>query len=524
MKVSRVSEMRAMDRSAIEQFGISAELLMENAGHAVYYALRKEFGVQDKRFLIFCGLGNNGGDGMVLARKIHANGGDVQVVLLANPDKYQEPARTNFEIISRLPIQIWKLEEIGAVREIISDCDVIVDAIIGTGLSREVEGHYREVIELINASSKPILSIDIPSGVHGDTGKAMGVAVKADITVTFGLPKLGNMLHPGYELGGKLFVSHISFPPSLHQSDSLKVEINQPIGLPSQNDAEHKGSFSKLLTIGGTSSNWEAPYFSALSFLNSGGGYSRLAIPKSISTYIANRCSEIILVPQEESASGSIAIANLDSLLQLIEDTDIVVLGPGLSLQEETQELARELAIEVTKPLLIDGDGITALCANLEILSKRKGATVLIPYLEEMARITSKPMKEIDERKVDIVQEAAKSLNAIIVLKGVHSLIGYPDQHVFINMSGNVGMATAGLSDGVTGTIAAMYCLGLPPEEAVRQGVFLHGLASDLVATAKGEKSFSAQDVLNHLPLAVKECRKGLSKEFLERYAGPHLI
>jgi hydroxyethylthiazole kinase-like uncharacterized protein yjeF len=519
MKVSRVDEMRAMDHAAIEQYGIAAQLLMENAGHAAYFALRNEFEIRNKHIIIICGSGNNGGDGLVLARKIYANGGHVQVVLLGDPTKYHGPARTNYEIISRIPIEIQRVDELGDVGEKIAACDLIVDAIFGTGLTREVEGFYRAVIERINASNKPVLSIDIPSGINGDNGQVMGVAIKADLTVTFGLPKLGNMLYPGYECGGKLFVSHISFPPSLYQSDALKVAVNQPIELPPRDTAGHKGTFGKLLTIAGASSYLGAPYFSALSFLKAGGGYSRLAAPKSITSFIANKGSEIVLVPQDETESGSISLKNKDSLLELIEDMDIVVLGPGLSLQEETQKLTRELAVEINKPLLIDGDGITALCADLEIIRKRKSPTILTPHLGEMSRITSKSLEELDANKVDDLQEAAESLNAILVLKGAHTLIGYPDQRVFINISGNSGMATAGSGDVLTGTIAAMFCLGLSLEEAVRQGVFIHGLAGDLAAQEIGEDGITAQDILDHLPTAVKASREEY-KELVERYAG----
>jgi hydroxyethylthiazole kinase-like uncharacterized protein yjeF len=524
LKVSRVSEMRAMDRTAIEKYGISAELLMENAGHAAYFALRDEFGVQNKRFLIFCGLGNNGGDGLVLARKIHANEGEAQVVLLGDPGKYREPAKTNFDIISRLPIATFEWDEFKNATVAIEGCDLIVDAIFGTGLSRDVEGVYREVIELINASHKPVLSIDIPSGVHGDTGKVMGVAVKADFTVTFGLPKLGNMLSPGYELGGKLFVSHISFPPSLHRSDTLKIEINRPIELPPRDVMEHRGTFGKLLTVGGAPDNPWPPYFSALSFLQAGGENSRLAAPKSITPSIANKADEIVLVTQEETESGTISLANKDSLLELIADMDIVILGPGLSCQEETMALARELTMEITKPLLIDGDGIAAFYEGLEILTKRREPTVLTSHLGEMSRISSTPSTEIDEHKVDILQESAETLNTILVLKGARTLIGLPDRRVLINMSGDAGISIAGSDDILPGVIAAMYCLGLPLEEAVRQGVFIHGFARDLTAQTKGEDGMTAQDILNHLPLAVEACRDGLSMEYVEQYAGAQRV
>jgi NAD(P)H-hydrate epimerase len=228
MKVSSVSQMRSLDRRAIEEFGIEAKLLMENAGHAAYYALRKEFEVRGKRFLVFCGTGNNGGDGCVLARKIHADGGFVKVFILGNPGRFRGAAKLNYEIITRLSIEVRQIASIYGIRDEIVQSDLIVDAIFGTGLSRDVEGIYRDVIEIINRSKKPVLSIDIPSGVHGDSGKVMGVAVKANYTVTFGLPKYGNMLYPGFDLGGKLYLSHISFPPLIYMSDTLKVEVNHP--------------------------------------------------------------------------------------------------------------------------------------------------------------------------------------------------------------------------------------------------------------------------------------------------------
>jgi ADP-dependent NAD(P)H-hydrate dehydratase / NAD(P)H-hydrate epimerase len=520
MKVSRADEMRAMDRTAIEQFGIPAELLMENAGHAAYSALSREFDIPGMRFLIVCGRGNNGGDGFVLARKIHANGGIVHVVIIAEPAQYQGSAKMNFEILSRLPIEIIRWDRFKAEYDNNQAYDLIVDSIFGTGLSRDVEGRYLEVIDWVNASDIPVLSIDIPSGVHGDTGQIMGAAVKAAFTVTFGLPKLGNILYPGYELCGKLYVSHISFPPSLYQSDALKIEINQPVPIPLRNMAGHKGTFGKLLTIGGAVDDVEAPYFSALSFLKCGGGYSCLAAPRSITPFIASKGSEIVIVPQEETASGSISLDNKDSLLQLIEDMDLVILGPGLSLQDETQRLACEIAMQISKPLLIDGDGITALCSNAEIFQKRKSGTILTPHLAEMSRLTNIHLDEIETRKVEILQKTAESLNAIIVLKGAHSIIGFPNQRVAINMSGSSGMAMVGSGDVLNGAIAAMFALGLPLEAAVRQGVFTRGLAEYLAAREIGEDGLTAQDILDHLPLAVKKCRDGLNEDLSHQYRG----
>jgi len=524
MKVSTVSEMRELDRRAIEEFGIAAKLLMENAGQAVYFALLDEFGVAGKRFVIFCGLGNNGGDGLVVARKIHSSGGAVRVFILGNPAKFKGAAKINFDIVSRLPIEMRRIESIEEVRAAVAHCDGIVDAILGTGLTREVTGLYRDVIERINESGKPVFSVDIPSGVHGDTGKVMGAAVRADVTVTFGLPKIGNLLFPGYDLGGKLYVSHISFPPSMYDADALKVEISPLVELPPRDEDGHKGDFGQALFIAGAAGYFGAPYFSALSFLRAGGGYSRLAAPQSIVPFIASKGSEIVFHPQAETDAGGIALQNKPVLLELAERMDMVILGPGLSLDPETQRLARELTAEITKPLLIDGDGITAVCQDLEVVRGRRAETILTPHLGEMSRLTGTSVREIDDDKVGVLQRAAAELNATVVLKGAHSLIGHPDGRVFVNTSGNSGMATAGSGDVLTGAIAAMFGLGLPLEIAVRQGVFVHGLAGDLAAEERGEDGMTAQDILDDLPSAMKLIREGLSEALRERYAGARVI
>jgi hydroxyethylthiazole kinase-like uncharacterized protein yjeF len=524
MKISSVAEMREMDRAAIEKFGIAEELLMENAGEATYFVISREIGIKGKKFIVFCGIGNNGGDGFVIARKLHSSGGDVKVFIVGDRSKYKGAAKMNLDIVSRMSMEIKEIQGTDSIRGDVFHSHAIVDAIFGTGLTREVGGLYSDVIELINKSGKMVFSADIPSGVAGDTGKIKGVAIKADYTVTYGLPKIGNMLYPGFEQCGKLYVTHISFPPCLYNSEDLRIEINHTARLPARDKDGHKGSFGQVLFIAGASSYFGAPYFAALSFLKAGGGYSRLAAPRSVTPFIANRGNEIVFVPQEETSSGSISLRNKDALLELSEAMDMVVLGPGLSLDEETQQLTRELAREIKKPLLIDGDGITALCKDLQIIKKREAETILTPHQGEMSRITGKSIKEIDHNKIPILQRSSKDLNAIIVLKGAHSLIGYPDGKVFINVSGNSGMATAGSGDVLTGTIAAMYGLGLSLEDAVGKGVFIHGFSGDLASDDIGEDGITAQDILDYLSLAVKMEREGLSKTFKDRYAGARVI
>ena len=519
MRVSRVVEMRNLDSRATSEFGISQETLMEKAGEAAYFVILKEFGGKDKKFVIFCGGGNNGGDGFVVGRKIHSDGGEVKILPLGDGGKLEGAAKKNFDIVSTMPIEVSALKSIEQAKEAVYTCDAIVDGIFGTGLSREAGGIYRDVIQLINESGKKVFSIDIPSGVNGDTGQVMGVAVKSDYTVTYGLPKIGNMLYPGFDLCGKLYVSHISFPPSLYNTESIKVEINDLVELPRRGEDTHKGSYGKALFIAGSSSYLGAPYFSALSFLKTGGGLSYLATPKSMAPFLASKGSELVLIPQQETDSGSLALENKEELVEFSRKVDMVIVGPGLSLNDETQELVRELAKSIKVPLLIDGDGIIAIAGEPGVIRRRKAETILTPHSGEMARLAKMEVEEVNRDKVSVLQKTARDLNAIIVFKGAHSLTGYPDERVYINTSGNPGMATAGSGDVLTGAIAAMYGVGLPLREAVRIGVFIHGLSGDLAVCEKGEDGITAQDILDYLPHAVKYYRqnfKELSENFYE--------
>ncbi len=524
MKISSVKQMRAMDRQAGKKLGVSEEILMENAGQASYGVLSREWGGAGRRYVIFCGNGNNGGDGLVVARHILSGGGIPLVFLVGDPARFRGAAKTNMEIIEKLPVEVVRVKDVAALRSMVLHSDGIVDALFGTGLDRKVSGIYQEVIELINASGRPVLSLDIPSGVNGDTGEIMGTAVRADHTVAFGLPKIGNMLYPGCGLCGRLHVCHLSFPPTLYDDDAIMVETNGFIPLPPRERTAHKGSMGDVLFIAGAAGYFGAPYFAAMSFLKAGGGYSRLAAPWSMTPFLATRGSEIVFVPQAETTEGSLSLKNKEALLALAGQVDMVVIGPGLSLADETQGLIRELAAGIEKPLLIDGDGITALAGEPQLIRNRRAPTVLTPHPGELSRITGKPVSVIERKRIEILQETAADLHAFVVLKGARSLIGTPERRVFINLSGNPGMATAGAGDVLTGTIAAMSGLGLPLEEAVRKGVFIHGFSGDLAAADKGEDGITAQDILNYLPYALKQDREGLEEALAERYEGPAIV
>ncbi|MCK9275655.1 MAG: NAD(P)H-hydrate dehydratase [Syntrophales bacterium] len=525
MKVSRVSEMRELDKEAVNLYGIDELQLMENAGEAAWFVILKEMGnIYGKKFLVICGIGNNGGDGFVTARKLHSNGAIVKVIILGDASKFTGAAQKNYEIAKRLSIDIAVNIAIDEIKSHIHTSDAIVDAIFGTGITRKIEGVYSDVINLVNQSPIKTFCVDIPSGVNGDTGEIMGAAVKGDYTITFGLPKVGMLFYPGYTLCGKIYLSHISFPPAHYNKRSLKIAVNIPPPIPSRNVTGHKGSFGDVLFIAGAAGYYGAPYLSSFSFLHAGGGYSRLAVPRSIAPVIASKGNEIVCILQEETPSGSISYNNIDRLLSVADQSDFIVIGPGLSLEEETQRLVRDLVQNIQHPLLIDGDGITAMCRNIEILAERKSPTILTPHLGEMSRLTGLAIHTLDEQKIEILQKTAEHLNSIIILKGAHSLIGMPDGRIYINLSGNSGMATAGSGDVLAGTIASMVGLGLRIEEAVQKGVFIHGYAGDLAAECLGEDGITASKLIDFLPIAVKKDREGVDWEYAQRYSGVTII
>ncbi|RKX84826.1 MAG: bifunctional ADP-dependent NAD(P)H-hydrate dehydratase/NAD(P)H-hydrate epimerase [Spirochaetes bacterium] len=544
LKIATVEQMRGCDSKAVEEYSVPDTILMENAGNAVYYAVLnelKESGIRNKKYVIFSGTGNNGGDGFVAARKLRSMGADVTVCIAGDVKRIKGSALINLNILLHYDVNVLNLKtgrggnvsgqssqqfsvkpiaekEIEDIAGIIEHADVIVDALFGTGLSREVGGIYRTVIELINKSGKYTVSIDIPSGINGNTGMVMGTAVKADIAVTFGLPKIGNILYPGFEYGGKLFLSHISFIPAIYEDESITTAVSLPLPLPLRKPDGHKGDFGDALFVAGAGSYYGAPFFSAYSFLKAGGGYSRLAAPASVTPFVAENGPEIVLAPMKQTDEGSIAYENEKELLELVEKVDMVVLGPGISLNGETAKLAVKLITETAKPLIIDGDGLTVVSQNIEALKGRHYYTILTPHIGEMSRLTGKSIKEINNNRVEVLRQFCIEYSVFTVLKGAHSLIGTPSGKIYVNLSGNSGMASAGSGDVLTGTVAAALGFGLPVEDAVKAGVFLHGYAGDLAASVNGKDGMTAGDILNNLPKALKKYREEYDKIFNNYY------
>lgn len=518
MKICTIEQMRGLTQQAEHEYHISDEIITEHLAMQAQQTLERRIGMREKWFVALCGDDAATARGCAVARQLHAHGATVRVYFLRHPSQYSDTTQRQIERLRCLPLDMGPISTADAPTIAVLHCDAVVDALVDASAAETVTGLAAELIDMVNDSRRPVISLGLPSGIHADTGRVLGIAMRAAYTVVRGVPTIGNILYPGYEHCGELVMTAASLPPALRESDTMPTALNAPLPLPPRSATGHKGSFGDVLVIAGAGTYYGAPYFSATAVLKAGGGYSRLAAPASIIPVIAAKSSELVYVPQPETDTGSLAADTAPALLELAEQVDLVILGPGLSLHEDTQRLARELAAAIPKPLLIDGDGITAICQRPDALRQRTAETIITPHPGEMSRLTGQSVRDITTNPLAILRQATESLNAFIVLKGAHSLIGYPDGRVFVNMSGNSGMGTAGSGDVLTGTIAAMFGLGLSVPEAVRQGVFVHGLAGDLAADARGEDGITAQDILDTLPDAVQLARRTLPLPLRQRY------
>lgn len=512
MKVCSVQEMKEIDRRAAAAFGLADTITQENAGLAVYDVLLREVGEALRRVVIVCGTGPKGGAGLVTARRLHAHGVRTLVFVVGDPSTFHGAALAAFETARRCGVDWQGCGDREALRRALHGCSAIIDAMVEADVHDDADADVAGVIEVLNASSCPLLSIDVPSGVCGDTGRVRGSAVKARATVALGLPKRGSVTPPGSSRCGRLYVSHLTYPPALREAPEVQVALLTPSPLPERSPHGHKGTFGDTLFVAGAAGYFGAPAFSALASLRAGAGYARLACPRGIAPTLASLAPEVVFLPQDETEAGSIAHHNLDSLIGWTEKVDFTVLGPGLSLDDSTQDLVRDLVARAGSPLLVDGDGITAIAEHPNLVRDRKAPTVLTPHPGEMARLLGVSAKDVIGNPFESAFEGAKRFGAVVVLKGARTVVAHPDGHAAVNTSGNDGMGTAGSGDVLTGAIAAAHGLGLSFGEAVETGVFLHGFAGDVAMDRCGADGMTARSVLDALPEAVRLFREDFER------------
>lgn len=507
-------EMQRCDAVAAKSFGIPGLLLMENAGLGVARWIQQRFSLKNKSIAVFCGKGNNGGDGFVAARHLANTGARVNVILLDHPTRGD--GKVNAAILRKVARKFPSHVSIrSATPSVVSSLrpDIIVDAIFGTGFSGSVKKRYADIINWINELPVPRIAIDIPSGIHGTTGTGT-VAVKADMTLTLGAMKYGLLCNAGRDRSGSVEVLDIGIPKGLisgiRPMTRLVERRDMAQCLPSRAATVHKYSVGKVFVVGGSRGYTGAPVLAATAALRSGAGAVVLGVPESIYSIVARKVTEVIVEPLPATREGSLAVSGIEAIRRRMEWADSTVLGPGISLNKETISLVEALLLQATGNTLIDADALTGLAkGGSSVFRKTKASCIITPHAGEFARITGLTTGEIELYRIQHARTVAKNLGVIVVLKGAPTVTAVPDGSVFVNSSGNPGMATVGMGDVLSGMIAGLWAQGGDAVRACYGGVYLHGLSGDTAARELGERSLVAGDVIEYLPNAMLSVEGG---------------
>jgi hydroxyethylthiazole kinase-like uncharacterized protein yjeF len=513
MKVANAEEMQELDRKAIETYRIPGMILMENAGRGAAEVISHTFpDIHKKKIAIISGKGNNGGDGFVIARYLLNQGVSVRVYLLADPKGLRGDAETNFNIFQRMKgevISVPSSKDYVRVKKDLEKFDILVDGIFGTGLDAEVRGYYREVIDHLNTLQRPIVAIDIPSGLDADTGKPLGTAIRAFLTITFGLPKVGHLLPPGIDYVGEVRVIDIGLPKRLVEDEKIPThlleekEIKRWLSIP-RNPDTHKGDYGHLLVIAGSVGKTGAAAMACQAALRMGAGLVTLAIPKSLNGIMEMKLTEVMTEPLPETPKQTLSLRAFSAIVRLCENKKAVIIGPGLGTFKETQSLVLKLIKALDVPIILDADGLTALATQPKTLPIANRSLILTPHPGEMARLMRSQVKEVLEDRIGRSRNFSQSHHVHLVLKGHPTLISTPKGEVFINPTGNPGMASGGTGDVLTGMIGGLVCQGFDILPSLQIAVYLHGLAGDEGAQEKGEKSLIATDIIEKIPVLLK--------------------
>jgi len=527
MKILTAAQMAEVDRLTTVIYQIPSILLMENAGRSVVDAIAKASpGLEDQRVLILCGKGNNGGDGLVVARYLALRGAKPEILLFCDPVQLKGDPLSNWEIVRamELPVKILSTpSEARALLRKIEPPKVIVDALFGTGLSKPIGPEFRAPVEWINrcAGKALIAAVDIPSGLFADSSAVPGVAVRANLTVTFTALKPALVLPPAADFAGKVTVAAIGSPQALLKNPEHRMElIDAPAlrrALPPRARDSHKGTYGHLFVVAGSRGKSGAALMTGLSALRSGAGLVTLWLPKSLQRDIVGKVPELMTEFLPETEAGTSDAAGAEEILRQLSQADALVIGPGLTQERRTRELIRLVVRRSRVPIVLDADGINAFSSHPEHLRNQEGQPVIItPHPGEMARLLGRTISSIQKNRLETAQQCALAHGCHVILKGFQTVIAAPTGRILINSTGNPGMATGGTGDilaGMVGRFVAAWCRKLPGAdlealaEYLAAAVYLHGLAGDLAAAEKGEDSLIATDLLAHLPAAFKQTR-----------------
>ena len=520
MRILNAAQMRDADRHTIEEIGIASLVLMENAGRQVVAAIEAAFESRlDGRVAVLCGRGNNGGDGFVVARTLIQRGIDTAVFVIGSVADIRGDARTNLEILGRLGLTVVEVNDEQAWELHFSEiarCSLIVDAIFGTGLRSAVGGMLETVIADVNAAEIPIVSVDLPSGMSADTPNLVGDCIDASLTVTLAAPKLPLVLPPGEAYAGDVVIADIGIPHEVIDSlEGPHVELLTPEqlrGLVAPRAADsHKGDFGRLTLVAGSTGKTGAAYLAAMAALRSGAGLVTVATPASCLPVIASMGPTFMTLDLPEDG-GMVRVAAVDRVLE--QTHDVVACGPGLGRSANVAEFVRQLLDRATCPLVLDADAITVLADDPGRLTGSEERDVIItPHPGEMARLIGASVSDVQANRLQVATDFATTHRVHVVLKGHRTVIATPEGRVFINPTGNAGMATGGTGDVLTGMIAAWLAQLLDAEAACRLAVFLHGAAGDLAEGREGQSAMVATDLLDYLGEALTALVRGKPEE-----------
>lgn len=506
--VVTAKEMAEMDRRTIEEFGIPGIVLMENAGREIVAAIHDILGeVRDKKVVIFCGKGNNGGDGYVVARYLVNMGAHVTCYLAGEHKAVKGDARTNLEILREMGMEVREASRREHIGEH-SGAHCVVDGLLGTGVTGPLRGFLSELVEMINDYRAPVVAIDLPTGLESDTGAVPGVCVKADITVTMACKKRGLLFSPGREHAGEARVADISIPQQVIRDSGVncfevsREFVNQV--LPKREVSTYKNKCGQIFVLAGSAGMTGAATLSAEATLRVGAGLTILGVPRSLNSVLEQKLTEVMTVPLPETSQQSISYDGHTAIAEKLEWAHVLAVGPGLTTHEDSIKLMQWLVDKYDRPMVIDADGLNCLSQTSDKIPQAKGELVLTPHPGELARLVGKSTKEILKQPIAVARESAQKLKCVVVLKGAPTVVADPDGRIFINSTGNPGMATGGMGDVLTGVIAGLIAQGMSPLHGAVAGVYLHGLAGDLAASESGYAGLIAGDVLHHLPQALK--------------------
>lgn len=505
MKIATREIVREIDRKTIEKHGIPSLVLMENAGRAAADVIIEEFPFAN-RVAVFAGGGNNGGDGFVIARHLIGQGIAVTAYLAVSSGKYKGDALTNLRALKKSGGEVVELE--GGLRKY-KQADLIVDALFGTGLDREVDGFNRKIIDFMNSQPVPKLAVDLPSGLDANTGFPLGTAVKADVTVTFVLPKIGISIYPGLDYSGRVYVADITTPKFLEEGIPYELLTHASVRdiLKPRRPDTHKGTYGHLFILAGSPGKTGAATLASSGALRVGTGLVTLGIPASLNDIMEVKTTEAMTEPLPETDLRTLGKVSISRAKEIIANKKTALaIGPGISVTKETREFLYEIIKTTAVPTVIDADALTLIAEDPEILLKAKTPLVLTPHPGEMSRLTGITIGDIESDRIGVSLDFSKRYNVRLVLKGARTVVSTPEGNVYINTSGNAGMASGGMGDVLTGIIGGFLAQRLSPEDAARLGVFVHGLAGDASArTRKGQAGIIASDLANELPQVLGE-------------------